>query len=281
MYDKIEKLDNSIIQHGKNNNRIYLMKLQQEDFPKIIDKLRTLAKEKKYTKIFAKIPEWAKHEFENSGFQKEAFIPNFILGQIDVYFVSEFRDPDRANLDASEDKAIREVLNLARKKQKEPLTIDFTNEYHVKNLDQNDVQSLTQLYEEVFDSYPFPIFDENYILRTMDDHIQYFGIFDNGNLIAAASCELDRDAMSSEMTDFATLSQYRGRNLSLYLLREMEAEMRKQNMMTLYTIARAHSPGMNITFAKLGYKFCGTLIKNTNIAGKIESMNVWYKNLKN
>jgi hypothetical protein len=29
----------------------------------------------------------------------------------------------------------------------------------------------------------------------------------------------------------------------------------------------------------MGYLFAGTLTNNTNISGKIESMNVWYKSL--
>ena len=53
--------------------------------------------------------------------------------------------------------------------------------------------------------------------------------------------------------------------------------MKRQGMHTAYTIARSLSAGMNITFAKLGYVFAGTLTNNTNISGKIESMNVWYK----
>jgi hypothetical protein len=36
---------------------------------------------------------------------------------------------------------------------------------------------------------------------------------------------------------------------------------------------------MNITFAKNGYEYAGTLKNNTNISGNIESMNVWYKHL--
>jgi hypothetical protein len=36
---------------------------------------------------------------------------------------------------------------------------------------------------------------------------------------------------------------------------------------------------MNITFAKAGYAYGGRLHNNTNIAGNIESMNVWYKSL--
>ncbi len=37
--------------------------------------------------------------------------------------------------------------------------------------------------------------------------------------------------------------------------------------------------GMNITFAKTGYTYAGTLINNTNISGRLESMNVWYKHI--
>jgi hypothetical protein len=44
-----------------------------------------------------------------------------------------------------------------------------------------------------------------------------------------------------------------------------------------YTIARAASHGMNTTFARQGYRFAGTLVNNTHIAGGIESMNVWYR----
>jgi putative beta-lysine N-acetyltransferase len=81
------------------------------------------------------------------------------------------------------------------------------------------------------------------------------------------------------MTDFATLPDFRGNNLALLLLREMEAHMRLAKYNTLYTIARSMSPGMNITFAKNSYEYAGTLKNNTNISGNIESMNVWYKHL--
>jgi len=36
---------------------------------------------------------------------------------------------------------------------------------------------------------------------------------------------------------------------------------------------------MNILLAGKGYSFDGTLVNNTNIAGQIESMNVWHKQL--
>jgi len=59
----------------------------------------------------------------------------------------------------------------------------------------------------------------------------------------------------------------------------MENELKKFNIHKAYTIARANSYGMNITFAKANYTFAGKLTNNTNISGDIESMNVWYKKL--
>ena len=44
MFDKIEKIGNTTIQHGKNNNRIYLMKLDKNDYPGVIPKINSLAK---------------------------------------------------------------------------------------------------------------------------------------------------------------------------------------------------------------------------------------------
>jgi putative beta-lysine N-acetyltransferase len=81
------------------------------------------------------------------------------------------------------------------------------------------------------------------------------------------------------MTDFATLPDGRGRGIALSLLALMEQDPKVRTMRTAYTIARSLSPGMNITFAKAGYAYGGTLTNNTDISGSIESMNIWYKPL--
>ena len=56
-------------------------------------------------------------------------------------------------------------------------------------------------------------------------------------------------------------------------------DLKHKQYITSYTIARSLSYGMNITFAKMGYIYGGTLINNTNICGSLESMNIWYKHL--
>ncbi len=277
MFDKVETLGQSLIQHGNQNNRIYLMKLSKEDFPQIINKLDNVAREKKYTKIFAKIPEWAREAFVCQGYQERASIPKFYGEEADVYFVSKFLDSDRANLEQNEKEQIENIIHLAKSKQNQPVTISPDHGYKLRILDANDAGQLIELYDVVFESYPFPIHNSEYIIKTMNENIVYFGAFDEGKLVAASSAEMDVISGNVEMTDFATLPDYRGKSLSLLLLKEMEAEMTKRKIRTFYTIARAVSPGMNITFSKMRYQFAGTLINNTDISGSIESMNVWYK----
>ncbi len=113
----------------------------------------------------------------------------------------------------------------------------------------------------------------------MQNHVAYFGAEFDHQLAALASSEMDAENQNVEMTDFATLPPYRGGSLSVVLLEKMESVVQNQSMKTAYTIARAVSVGMNITFARAGYIFSGTLVNNTNISGKVESMNVWYKAL--
>ncbi len=90
---------------------------------------------------------------------------------------------------------------------------------------------------------------------------------------------MDPSSRSAEMTDFATLPDYRGFSLASHLLSEMEQNIVDEGIETGFTIARAASIGMNVTFAKGGYEYSGRLRNNTNISGDIESMNVWYKKL--
>ena len=139
---------------------------------------------------------------------------------------------------------------------------------------------MAEIYRRVFATYPFPIHDPSYLEKTMRENVVYFGVWQEGKLIALSSAEMDQSAASAEMTDFATLPECRGQGLATSLLTRMEAEMRRRGMNTLFTIARAVSFGMNITFARCGYQYGGTLTRNTQISGCLECMNIWYKPLQ-
>ena len=279
MYDQIIKIGNSTVQHGSNNNRVYLMKLNKRDFPNIIADLFSLANKHAYSKIFAKVPRWAAEAFEGEGFYNEAVIPGFYSGTEDVCFMSFYLTDERKQVSPEDHSIIKNNIDLALSKQNQSSIGNRPPDVIINVLDKTDAKPLTELYKKVFDCYPFPVFEEEYIQATMEENIVYFGAWVNDRLIAASSAEMDIEGKNAEMTDFATDPEFLGQNLSLFLLYQMEKEMRNRDFKTLYTIARSFSAGMNITFAKSSYNFAGTLINNTYISTKIESMNVWYKNI--
>lgn len=277
MSDKVEKIGHSIIQHGTENNRIYLMKFNNLDKPNIISNLDTLAKENNYSKIFAKVPEKAKNLFIENNYVQEAYIPNFYKGVEDCVFLSKYLNNERRNL--AFESEIEEILKSAKNKAKNSEIPTLPDNLAIKILDLKDIHNMIDLYKKVFKTYPFPIYEEEYIKQTMKDNITYFGIYKENTLIAISSSEIDKENLNCEMTDFAILPEHRGNNYSLILLKEMERNIKEKKYKLLYTIARAMSYGMNTTFAKLNYIYGGLLINNTNIAGNIESMNVWYKEI--
>lgn len=277
--DKIEFFHNALIQHGRLSNRIYLMKLRKAEPIRLIPAMEKFAGLNGYTKIFAKVPAHRAEIFLSSGYQKETEVPGFFHGQEAAFFLGRYLNPQRQKESAV--KEIENIIDLACKKDKQQITSSsLPNGAILRRCIPDDAERMSGLYKEVFTSYPFPIDKPDYIIKTMLDCIVYFGIEINKKLVALSSAEMDTVSKNVEMTDFATLPEYRGKGFSSQLLKKMENEMRPRGILTAYTIARAISPGMNITFGRAGYTYGGRLINNTNIAGKIESMNVWYKNLQ-
>jgi len=277
MYDRIEKLGRSTIQHGPLSRRVYLMKLSLEDMPEIITTLDTMARTKEYTKIFVKIPATLEGDFIERGYRQEARVPRLYEGACDGLFMGKYFEDSR--LCDPRTPRMWEILEIALERKEQGLK-DGTNEPPcIETASPADASEMSAVYREVFPSYPFPIHDPEYLRETMRDHVRYFCIRHMDRIVSLASADFDSEARNVEMTDFATLPSHRGAGHAVQLLGRMGDEMLQEGMATAYTIARSMSPGMNVTFAKMGYKFAGTLANNTNISGTIESMNVWYKHL--
>ncbi|KUG19773.1 beta-lysine acetyltransferase [hydrocarbon metagenome] len=274
--DTITSIGGSVVQHGPCNNRIYVIRLSPGDLPGILDRLDAMAREKGYAKIFAKVPASVRELFLARGYRTEACVPGFFSGREDGHFMAAYPDPARSRAD---DAAIREVVASARSTAGERRLFAPPPGCRVDAAAPEDAPGIAALYREVFETYPFPIHDAGYIARTMEGHIRYFCIRGEGQIVAAASAEMDVRAENVEMTDFATLPEFRGYGLSRLLLQRMEESMRDAGMQVAYTIARALSFPINRTFARAGYAYAGTLLNNTNICGSFESMNVWYKPL--
>jgi len=278
--DAIIRLGDSVVQHGRHNDRVYLMSLSSSDSDPIhpvLEAVESLASENSYSKIFCKIPSSLKDDFLSGGYVEEAHIPGFFGGSEDASFMCRYLSQYRMYDESSEENC--KVLNIALGRQDEEKEVRLPMNASCDICTPADVVEMAGVFTEVFPTYPFPVFDPEYLLQTMTEGFVYFCIRTEGRIVALSSCEMDTENMTVEMTDFATLPSYRGRGYSHFLLNEMEREMLRRDMRVAYTIARARSYGMNIVFSSNSYRYAGTLVNNTNISGGFESMNVWHKKL--
>jgi len=276
--DIIKKIGRSLIQHGPYNRRVYLMKLDVQDMPHILPVLEHLAHENQYEKIMTKVPSACKAVFENQGYLEEAVIPEYFDTHEHAVFMCKYLSPDRRKL--TEHSQIKDILSLARQYIQHPSKKDLSPSMHIRLCHPEDADKMSQVFKSVFKTYPFPIFDTEYLATIIkSEQARYFCIEQDRQINAIAAAEIDSDPKGVEMTDFATLPECRGQGLAGILLEKMERAMVAQGLKTAFSIARALSPAMNIIFASNGYAFGGTLVNNTNISGRIESMNVWYKPL--
>lgn len=275
--DQFEEYGKSLLQHGPANDRVYLMKLDPADLPGVIAHMEKLAADHNYSKICAKVPAAVEATFDQAGYQVEARVPGFYQGREGGLFMASYRHRDRL-VDNDADR-VQQVLAASREKAAESPDYQLPPECSCRLATPEDCEQMAELYKKVFASYPFPIHDPDYLRQTMAENLLYAGVWRKEKLLALASAEMDSGGGNAEMTDFATDPEARGQGLANTLLQLLEEEMPKRGIRTCFTMARATSFGMNITFAKNGYQFAGTLIKNTQISGGLESMNVWYKPL--
>lgn len=278
MSDKIFRIGHTIVQQGPHNDRIYVMRLAIRDLPWIIDYLKDLATDNGYSKIFIKAPASALGSMLKKGYVIEAHVPRLFNGNEDGFFLARYLKEMRRHEPKGEriQEVLKKALDLAGRYKHVPLAPGYS--FHMAGHD--DAGDLARLYKKVFITYPFPIFDEGYLKKTMMDNIRYFYIRKDDEIVAASSAEMDRSLRNVEMTDFATHPDHRGKQLSANLLIKMEEEMLDEGMKIAYTIARSLSYPINSLFSRSGYTYGGTLVKNTNICGSFESMNVWHKALE-
>ena len=276
MSDLIEQYRNQWIQHGPDNDRIYLMDLKldstEELFP-LLEGLDDLARDRGYGKIFARAPRNRLKGFLEKGYRWEGIVRGLYGGREDGVFLSRYLDTERRR-DSHRIRRLDVLSEANRLRTREkPLPDPLLQ---IRRMQPGDAKAMAALYRKVFDSYPFPILEPGYLRKTIEEgNTRYYGAVLEGELVALSSAETDRTHRCAEMTDFATLPEVRGRSLARRLLHRMEEDLAEEGILTFYTIARALSPGINRVFARSGYRYGGTLINNTQIGGGIESMNVW------
>ncbi|WP_291325635.1 putative beta-lysine N-acetyltransferase [Desulfovibrio sp. UCD-KL4C] len=272
--DKIKNIGQSTIQIGPLNDRIYLMKLSSEDMPDIVSELKNKAEAADVSKIFAKVPSELSPHFVSAGFAQEATVPN-LFSNDDGTFLSFYRSSDRAKID--DQNKLDHIIEVAKGKSGTGINAQLAEGLNLRKLTATDSSNLAALYKKVFSTYPFPVHDEEYIKNEINQNGCFYGVFNKGELIGAASAEAGHDGWSVELTDFAVLPEYRKKGIAGTLLHKLEEESRVSGKKCFFTIARACSYGINSLFAKAGYTYSGTIPNNTNISGSLETMNIWFK----
>lgn len=278
MHDKTITIDGAVVQHGDNNSRAYLMDIKDAHPETLVDSLASLANENGYGKIFAKIPKSKADAFLKAGYSVEASAYGLYGGTERGLFLSKYLKSERGEEDPLY--TYQKVLSLAYGKQEMEIPPLEEGE-SVRLCALGDIPRMAELYKGVFDSYPFPIDKPSFLEKAMQGDTFFAGVEKDGLIVALASaeCNLSEGHQFAEMTDFATDEEHRGNGYALHLLRFLEIKAKEEGIQTAFTIARAISEGINITFSKAGYTYGGRLKNNTDISGTIESMNVWYKAL--
>lgn len=250
----------------RGNTQLLLKKAEELARIHQVEKLIMKARSEDFLQIFEK------------GLQPEAVVERYFLGS-DAHFFSKFYTGERKKNDhwITEDGMIHSIYQL-------DTTIDKPfppKEYELKKADESCAVELSGLYRKVFQIYPTPLHEPEYVKKTMREGTIYYVFFHQGKIVSAASAEVNSFYKNAELTDCATLTEHRKYGLMKIILHELEGELRRQGVYCAYSIARSLSFGMNAVLFQLGYKYRGRLMNNCYIYDKLENMNMWVKNLAN
>lgn len=240
----------------------------------LLDAVNEIATMHSFEKIICMAKREDLFEFMSCGFMIEAMIQKYFNGS-DAYFVTKYFTNERRNSDKwmEEEKIMTDILRNPR--ENKPTDTQFL----FRKATPEDAGQLAKLYDTVFQIYPTPLNNPDYIQKVMKDSTVFYVALDNGVIISSASAEVNHTFYNAELTDCATLDAYRKHGLMKKLLIQLEKELINNGIYCAYSIARALSYGMNKSFYQLGYSYTGRLTNNCYIFDKIEDMNVWVKDL--
>lgn len=256
------------------NKRIKVLNYRIQDWQKAVSWLDRAAGQHQLGKILFNIRRSENHVLENFGYILEGVIPAFFRGE-DALCYSRFTDFDRSKSQYYETE--EEILTKIKNEQHRAETKELPAGLKVNKIGHEQAGDLVALYRKIFSTYPSPLLNPDYVRKVMNTHVSFWGAFNSDTVISAASAEMDLPNCNAEITDCATLPEYRGQGLLSHLIIILEKEMQAREIGSLYSLARAGSYGMNAALYRLGYEYKGRFINNCHIGGRFEDMNLWTK----
>jgi len=241
----------------------------------VIRRIVTYAKQNDLGKIVANCRREDQAFFEGCGFVAEGMIEGFFAGE-DAVCISYFEDQQRRNAPCKlkEDLIIEYCINhpasFAGAKERDFLT---------RRAVPKDIPQMITLFKTVFETYPVPICNADYLKAMMGDQMIFMVAETNGKIVSIASADLDQKNKNAEITDCVTDPEYRGKNMLSQLIEKLEQELKQMRFLTAYSLSRAQNVGINKALSNLGYRYQGRRINNCHICGDFEDMNIWVKSL--
>lgn len=277
LMDNIVTIDEIELYIDEINERIKILKcknMSADNLQKVVE----FAQDNKIGKIISNcLTEDWEHYIE-SGFELEGFIEGYFKGKV-ALCMSYFSDENRKKIiDYNE----KELIVKDCLKKSEPFSfVKNKHNYTIRDANENDVKDMVSLFSEVFSSYPSPVYDEEYIKKTMRNKILYKVAVFEDKVVGIVSADMDRENLNAEITDCVTSTEHRCKGITSNIIHNLEKDLKSMGFVTLYSLSRAINVGVNKVFSKHNYAYNGRLVNNCNICGSFEDMNIWVKTIKN
>ena len=244
------------------------------NFQECIDESLKAAENILAEKIIFKARKENVQELLNQGFLYEGSIDKFFLGS-DCHFLVKYTNDERRNSSQwkKEDQILASVQRLPLKGVLKPPPSSFSG----RRAEEADKVKLAGLYRKVFEVYPTPMNDPVYVKKCMEGGTVFYIFEHEGEIVSAASAEINQFYRNAEITDCATLPEYRQYGLMKHLIEKLERHLVSNGIYCIYSIARSLSFGMNAALHQQGYYYRGRLANNCFIFEKLEDMNLWVK----
>ncbi|UMZ75195.1 putative beta-lysine N-acetyltransferase [Natranaerofaba carboxydovora] len=279
------------------NQRVQVLDYEGPDIEGMVKRLDYIAEKNTFGKVYLKAKAYDWEKFLSEGYILEGIFKFYYSGENAYSLAKFFNQERRISYDVEkENEIIKEVTKSSNdvNEIEESYKGKAPEGYVLRYATYEDLDKIAELYDRVFETYPIPLNQKLYLERLMDSEVLFMVIAKKANeqdkdedetliedeIVSVASADMHHNHLTAEMTDCATLPEERGKGHMGYLMKALEKEMIKQNMISLFSLARAKSPGMNLIFHRFDYSYCGRLIKNCNIYGNFENMNLWVKKLQ-
>lgn len=276
LVDNTLAIDDMKIYIDEINQRIKILnnkKVSTNNLRKIVE----FAQDNKIGKIIANCLTQDWEYYIESGFELEGFIEGYYKGKV-ALCMSFFNDENRKKTLNHEEKDL--IIKECLENKKNNDCFEKKNCYIIRNANENDIKDMVNLFSGVFATYPSPVFDENYIKKTMNEKILYKVAVFGGKVVGIVSADMDFENMNAEITDCVTSEEHRCKGITSKIIDSLEKDLKKKGFFTLYSLARSINIGVNKVLSKHNYVYNGRLINNCNICGSFEDMNIWVKTIK-